>query len=318
MPHLEPSFLQKFDLSLKLVLYERFKTFLHLERDDPEDISGNVDVGVIQAPKAVAQRWHAEKLGANSLDFINLWRTGIKFSWERQKTGVAQRGFFLADPNDQEVVHHVKAAPVDIDYDMWIWSLDLNAIYWCIESYAFWQHENPQFSITFGDIFTIRPEIHFGRMVDESTVSEEFEKGVLFCYRFPISVEGWVLQDLGGSGPLVEKISTTMYDANATGARFTVLGEPLDEPDLEAAIRISRTELYNISVYVSPDVITLHKDYTTDFTVGEFIMVTESGDNDGKYEVVSASAVGGQTLIQVDRDVVVSAGAPGYVYKMET
>jgi len=310
------SFLQQFDTSLKTVLYDKFKDLLGLERD-PDDIAENINIGVIQTPKNLAVRWHAEKLDQDSLEFVSMWRNTMEFAWTRQKTAVAQRGLDVVDPLDPEVVYNIKAIPVNLTYDVHLWSLNLDTIYKCLERYAFWQHENPQFSITYGDAMTIRPDIHFGTMVDESTVPEEFEKGVVFCYRIPISVDAWLLQDADESGILINKIETTIYNSQESGYVYeSVLGDPPNDPELEAVMRTQRSELYGIWSTASPNIINLYKDYTSDFTPGDLILVVDSANNSGRFIVNNVSTVSEATVITVDEDVVLSTGAMGYVYKL--
>jgi len=311
------SFLQQFDNSLKTVLYDRFKDILGLERD-PGDIAENINIGVIQTPKNLAIRWHAEKLGQDSLEFVSMWRNSIQFDWPRQKTLVAQEGMDINHPTEEDAIYNIKAVPVKLEYEVHLWSLDLDVIYTCLEQYAFWQHENPQFSITYGGAFTIKPDIHFGPMVDESTVPEEFDKGVVFCYRIPITVDAWVLRDTDNSGILIHKIETTIYNSQQAGYVYTsVIGdEPVDDPALEAATRMQRSELYGIWSTAPPNTITLYKDYTSDFTPGDLIMVVDSTDNSGSYTVNSVATVDEATVITVDEDVVLSTGSPGYVYKL--
>lgn len=312
------SFLQQFDTTLKTVLYDRFKDIMGLERD-PEDIDENINIGVIQMPRNIATRWHAEKLGQNSLEFISLWRESIEFAWKRQRTPIARRGMMITHPDDSDIVYNIKAAPVDMIYEVCIWSVDLDRIYKCIERYAFWQHENPQFSITYGDVYTIKPDMHFGAIRDDSTVPEEFDKGAVFCYRFPLHVDGWVLQDEDMSGVLIYKIETTIYDSSELGTRYTmVTGDPPDDPELEAAVRMQRSLLYGVWSTSPSRTITLYTDYTSEFSPGDRILIVESSDNSGRYTINNVETVDEATVLTVDEDIVASTGTKGYVYRLDT
>lgn len=304
-----PSFLQSYDLAIKYALYNKFASILGIDTQSSTE-EENINLGVIQFPKGVAQRISAEKRGQTYLEFINFWRTSASFSWERNRTPVSRRGMHLAISGDDTV--HVKAVPIDLNYSAWFWSKDLDKIYQVIEEYVFWQQDNPNVTLLYNDTYELTPDLHFGEIVDESTVDEQYEEGLIYVFRMPIKLDAWVLKGL--SYKTVYKIRITIRDKDEITDYEEIMIEDSDQDtELEAALRFSRTGIYNIEeINLVSNSIGILGDFAEDFAVDQKIFIADSSDNNNIYTVVSASIVGDQTVVVVS-EALVSAVADGIV-----
>lgn len=289
------------DDTLKVLLYTKFGDLLGINDGDLSQ-ADKIDRGVIQEPKEIALRKAAEKRGEDFLEFINFWRVSTSQAWDRQRTSVARRGVWLTYTDDNKLhAINVKAQPVDLVYDVWFWSKDLNKIYQCIERYIFWQQNYPKIDLTytFDDTqsFNYSPELHFNDIVDESTVSTEFETGLIFVWRMPIKVDAWILD--GYSSSTITKIRLTLYDKDTvTNYSEIIVSDSNQDTELEGQLRLSTGSLYGIdSVNLQTNSITIPNDRHEDFAVGDRIRIQDSTANDDSYVVNSVSLVGGKTVV---------------------
>ena len=301
---------------MKTLLYHRFGSVLGISTQSGSE-EDNINKGVIQVPKEVALRAVAEKRGENFLEFINFWRMGTSPSWSRQRTPVARRGMYLSttDGNKTDTVH-VKAVPVDLNYNVWFWSKDLDKVYQCIEEYLFWQHDDPNLKLKYNDKYEIEPDLHFGEIVDESTVDEMYAKGLIFTFKMPIKIDAWVLK--GFSFKTISKLVLTFYDKNSiTNYSEIVLEDSDQDTELEALLRMFRKKLYAIlSIDLDNNAIVVPNNRTDDFSIGEIIFVENSTANNGKYTVAGISLSDVNTKIKVVESLVDDT-AIGNIYKGE-
>ena len=180
------TFLKLIDKGLMVLCFTKFK-------DDLNITNAVNDVAI--RPKEVALRTLAEKRGKSSLEFLNLWRETTTFSWPRQRSPLAREGMLMAftDTNNTDITR-ASAVPVDLQYNLWAWSVDLDKINSVIETYLFWQHTNPNLDLTFNEVHPVQFDLKFGAAVDTSPVEDIYEKGVYYGVRLPIQVEGWVMK----------------------------------------------------------------------------------------------------------------------------
>lgn len=202
------SFIKVLDFGMKSLLYTKF-----------EDIMGltNINKDLVLAPKEVAQRLIGEKRGKQSVDFISLWRDMPRPSWERQRTPVARHGMYMAytDGHHTDMVN-VKAYPVDLNYVVHFWTLDLDKVMQVSETYALWQQNDPNLNINYNDIYPLEIDMHFGQMMDESPLEAMFEKGVYFVLSAPIALDAWIFEL--DSDKTIKKIVISIYDESVTPA----------------------------------------------------------------------------------------------------
>ena len=309
------SFTKTIDLTLKTLLYHKFGDILGINSQSSVE-EDNINEGVIQLPKEVALRVIAEKRGENFLEFINFWRVGTSPSWGRQRTPLARRGMWLSRTEDKLQTTHIKAQPIDLNYNIWFWSKDLDKVYQCIERYILWQQQNPKISILYDDKWELTPDLHFGEIVDESTVPEQFETGLIFVYKLPIKIDGWVLE--GFSIGTITKIVLKVYDKDDVTDYEEIIVEDSDQDtELEAILRMFKKSLYPIDlVDLVSNSIGIPNDRVSDFNQDDKIYIENSTGNDGRYTVVSVALVQGRTVITLSESLQ-SSVADGNIYKRE-
>jgi hypothetical protein len=303
-------FTKSIDNALKVLLYNRFGFILGIDTQS-SIAEENINKGVIQIPREVAQRAIAEKKGKYFLEFINFQRVGTSFSWERNRTPVARRGMWLAnvDENKKTDTVHVKGVPVDLNYNVWFWSTDLNKIYECMEEYLFWQQDFPKVTLKYNNLYEIQPDLHFGDIVDESTVGEQYEVGRYFVVKMPIKIDGWVLKGL--SFKTINKIILTLYDKDdVTNYSEIIVEDSNQDVELAAALKMFRKRLYAIlGIDIVDNVIIIPGDRVSEFNADDVIYVENSSGNQGRYTVVFSTLVDSNTKIklleQLKSDVVI-------------
>jgi len=247
----------------------------------------------------------------------SVYRRSIGFSWKRQRTVLARRG--LRYQRADGTIGNVKANAVDMDYDMWVWSNNLDKINLCVEKYIQWQHQTPKVSIVFDTDFVLNPNLQFSPVVDDSAIEDVFNTGKIWAFRMPLHIDGW-LPETGTTVGQVYKIQLTLYDADEVADYSEIIVPGASQnTELEAALRMFRAKLFGI-VEVSPTTktFTVSDDRTDDFSVGSTFMVENSTDNDEMYTVVSTvySIEEDQTVIEVAESLV-SSVADGNIYKPE-
>jgi hypothetical protein len=204
---------------------------------------------------------------------------------------------------DKRLLTNIKAQPVDLLYNVWFWSKDWEKLNLCMENYIFWQQENPKVLVSYdiGDDkypITIRPDLHFGDIVDESTYPEKYEVGTKFIIRMPIKMDGWVFKST--TLKPIRKIRLTVYDKDNVTDYSEIIGSN-PNVELEQALRFFRKLIYNVIAVGIPDnSVTIAGKYGIDFSVEGKIIIRDSTGNDGMYTVFSVSQGIDSTVLVVE------------------
>jgi len=292
-----------YDAALKSLLYDRFADTIGISLLSSDKIE-NMNQGLFQCPFEIAQREASEKRSTNFLEFMHFYRMGMNPSWDRQRTVLAQRGLWaLMDKDaDKRLLTNIKAQPVDLLYSVWFWSKNWEKLNLCMEDYIFWQQENPKVEVSYdiGDDkypIAIRPDLHFGEIVDESTYPEKYEVGTKFIIRMPIKMDGWVFKST--TLKPIRKIRLTVYDKDDVTDYSEIIG-PDPNTGLEQALKFFRKSIYNvIAVSTIDGKITVAGKYGIDFSVGEKIIIRDSTGNDGMYTVSIVSQGADSTELEL-------------------
>jgi len=277
-----------YDVAMRSLAYTRFGSILGIDVL-AATVEESINKGVIICPKGIAQRMVAEKRGENFLEFINIYPSEFAFSWDRNRSNVARRGFrYQKTPTSIGVV---QADPIDLTYDMWFWSTSLDKVRLCMEKYIQWQHDAPKLSITFFNNFSMNPDISFNPVVDESAIEDIFNTGKVWVYKMTARIEAW-LPRLETEEKEIHKISLGGYDKDEVTGNYgdIVVVSSSQDAELAAALFMFRSDLYGITgVSLSPHTFTVSKDRTADFAAGSKFIVENSTDNDEMYTVVSSA-----------------------------
>lgn len=283
--------LYAYDKAVQALVYNRFSSLLGMDQLASVQ-QDRINKGVIIMPKGIALREISEKRGDDylSIPFINIYRATTAFSWSRNRSVVSRRGINIQ--NDDGTVNNVKAVPMDLAYNIWFWSQDLDLIYQCIENYSFWQHDNPKIELSF-DSYTIDPEFHFSDVLDESEIEQIYSIGKYFVYRMPIKIDAWSLSygdDIGGP---ISNIRLSVYDRNGVEDITTISVEDSNhDAELADALRMLRTNLLGIESFdLVANSVSTPKDRTSLFPVGDSLIIENSGENNGVYHIGSTGAV---------------------------
>ena len=291
------SFIRSYDDTMKTLLFAKFENLL-----DTNAAVTNIEKinnSVVQAPKDIALRTIAEKRGYDKLEFINFYRLDPKPSWERQRTPLARKG--LVVPNADGKPRRVRAQPIDIFYEAWYWTKDLDKAYQLQEDYIFWQHETPYLDVIYDALYRLQPWFHFGTIVDESTVPEEYQKGRYFVFKMPIQLDGWVLKSVDNIGE-IHKIQMTIYDKDYVIDYDSIVVENSNQDvEMEQVLRLERTLIFGIlAIDLTNNTVMTPDDRVADFSPGKTIFIKDSTGNNGPYTVILAAINGdGNTVISL-------------------
>ena len=238
------SFLQTIDIGLRGLLYTKFEDILGLE---------DINRGVLFRPKETALRHVSEKKGNTEIEFINVWRTRTAPNWKLMRSPVARRGMLTELINEGTTdIAVIKAVPAALEYNVWFWTKKLENLSLITERYLFWQHENPNlnldFTLSYDAIETSYPtelDLHFGELIDESTVDEEFDQGIIYRMRVPVKIDGWVF--VATSLKRINKIVFTVYDGDDLQTddqyREVIVEDSNQNVELEIALKIGEREI---------------------------------------------------------------------------
>jgi hypothetical protein len=284
------SFLQGYDIAMRSLVFDRFKSVFSWN-DLADADADRVNLSVCICPKGIALREFSEKRTRDylSVPAANVWRMGTAFSWARQRSVVARRGFNIQSGSD---IINVTANPMDLTYGVWFWSQKLELIYQAIERYTAWQHDNPKIEVTYNDIYTLDPEFHFAEVVDESDIEQIYSTGKYFVWRMPLVVDAWLLKAGDGSDIIINKVRLTVYDKDdVTDYDSIVVEDSGQDVELEAALHLDRLSIYGITaVDLTENTVSVPNDRETDFSVGDRIRIVGSTSNDEMYTVSSDGA----------------------------
>jgi len=279
------SFLKAIDEGLRASLFLKFEDILDL---------ADVNTGVLLYPKEVAFRMVSEKKGKAISEFINLWRIKTGPSWARQNTGAARRGMRVAYTDDTNTsTEVVKAMAVDLEYNVWFWSKDLDKLNDIAERYLFWQQDDPNLNLYYNDVYPAELNLHFGELIDESNVPSMLDRGNHFILRVPIKVDGWIFTS-ADAGTVIHKIELVLYDSqNLTDYRECIYETNEYDSTVEATLKLNEEHIFGIlDVDADTQTFSVSKTDTgnaSEFVAGEYLYVTDSTGNDGKYLIVSSA-----------------------------
>jgi len=314
------SLLQGYDIAVRSLVFDRFKSILGWDALASTD-ADRINLSLSICPKGLALREMSEKRARDylSVSFANVWRMGTAFSWSRQRSVVARRGFNIRSGDD---IINVKANPLDLMYGVWFWSQSLDLIYQCIEHYTSWQHSNPKISVTYNDMYTLDPEFHFAEVVDESDIEQIYSTGKYFVWRMPLAIDAWMLTAGDGSSIVINKVRLTVYDKDdVTDYSSIVVEDSGQDVELEAALRLDRLSIYGITaVDLTENTVSVPNDRETDFTAGDKIKIVESTANDEMYTVSSDGAAydeGTDTTVIYLVETLVDDTVDGYIEERE-
>lgn len=182
-----PTFLNLVDLGLKSLIFLKFQEdmgFTDVARDS------------VFTKKGIALREIGERRGKVTAEFFNLWREDEDMDWKRHHTPLARRGFSSFESvSGKTATIMLKAQPVLMNYSFTMWSLTKEKLNAVVEDYIFWMHRQPKLPLTFltDQEFSLSLTMNFGKVRDEDTVEDQYNKGLYYTATFPIFVESWIL-----------------------------------------------------------------------------------------------------------------------------
>ena len=164
-----------------------------------------INTDILYAPDEVAMRSRADATAGSNrpekqdktkyqLEFISFWLDTAEFSWDRNRTPLARQGLNVGTST---APRYVKAAPIDLDFTISLWTLQKSRADEFIKEYCFLQLNNPKLDITWmGTIplpyqFFIRPMIR-----QDDTVRKMYVEGKYWKPQISFHVEGWLLKDV--------------------------------------------------------------------------------------------------------------------------
>lgn len=199
------SFIKAIDVGFQGLLFQKYKNILSLD---------SIQKSVLFYPKEIALREAAEREGKSRLEFINFWRTSLSYDWNRANTVAARSGINVPDPPLGYRI--IKSIPAQIQYDVWFWTKDKEKLNLISEEYLFWQQTDPNLDLLYLETYPLELDLHFGELIDESTVLEKYDKGTIFVTRGSVTVEGWIFVSSGYKSNIIYKIH--LLCVNDTGS----------------------------------------------------------------------------------------------------
>jgi hypothetical protein len=224
------SFLSLIDVGLAADLYTKFGTLLGLS---------TIKQDVLFYPKEIAQRERAERVGDNVLEFISYWRVQVATDWERARTPLARRGISMPyeDESGDTQTIVVRTVPVKMSYMVWFWTKKKDVLNQIIETYLLWQQTDPNLSLLYQDTYPLELDLHFGDIIDESVVAEQYDKGMYFVHSMPIEVEGWAFISTDPTNNIINTIYLSCFDKDDIET-YTELIEQSDDYDATKAVTL--------------------------------------------------------------------------------
>ena len=150
------------------------------------------DVSFMPADTAFKQR--AEQTGDNVTEFISLWRKRIRIAKRRQSSRIANTGIKMTSPDG---LRKATAVPVDIQYEITMWSRDTDKLANALEEFVFTRYNNPNLlcRVVADDVKTeLSLDIKLDDETQDSTNYDIFNKGAHFVYTFNVVLEGWLVR----------------------------------------------------------------------------------------------------------------------------
>ena len=211
------SFIQTIDNTAKTLIYNKFASYLDLE-------SQNKDL--VFAPQSIAQRKIAEKRGESSVEFISMWRNSVSLDWERQNSIIGRNGIALqyVDSTTKQQIVTVKGVPINIDYDVFIWSRDLDKITQATEAFLQWLHNKPQLVVYYNGQYEMDMYIHLREIQDVSDYNI-YEKGQYFVSKFNMKLDAWALTTISNYSVLKIIVDFYLREGSVPHQTDTLLNE---------------------------------------------------------------------------------------------
>ena len=220
------SFLKIIDEGVRALVYAKFSSVMSFT---------DINAHVLLFPPEIAVRQVAEKRNETSLEFANVWRSGVERDLARASTSIARRGLHLVYSNSDENssgetelntgIDSVYAVPVKLTYNVWFWSLSAEILNQVDELYLFWKYSDPNLYLNYNDAYPLELDLMFGDVEDESEISSMYNIGKYFVHRVPIIVEGWVFSSFDIK--TVKKIVITVWDRDDVES----ISEFIEDPD---------------------------------------------------------------------------------------
>ena len=214
------SWTQICDTAVKTMVFNRFSPILGIS-DSNKDL--------VLTPPDIAQRQIAEKRGTGStVEFISIWSEPVKFDWARQNEPIGRKGLTvnyttgLGGSNSQIIT--IKAVPVEMKYNISVWSLYLDKIKLVVESYSKWLYYHPNLKIYYSGLYEMDMYLKFDQVKD-STDYKIYDKGKYFRYDLPLTVDGWILSNIMYPTILTIVLDTFLREGQAPNFRDTFLSE---------------------------------------------------------------------------------------------
>lgn len=207
------AFIKDIDENLKTLIFTKFATDLGLTVQN---------TGIVLEPREVSLRKIAEKRSQNSVEFISIWRESVELDKSRMNSPVARRGFYLTyTDDDQTDLTTVKAIPVKLRYSIRWWSRDFDKVTDAVERYLFWPHSDPNLIFNYEDLYPLEFDIiPQGDVIDESTITTQYNTGLYFVNRADIVLDGWIFDSFSTKTVLEIEVNTYL--------RETQNGEDID------------------------------------------------------------------------------------------
>jgi hypothetical protein len=212
------SFIQSIDTAIKTAIWTKFGPSLDLITDQNKEL--------VFAPKELAQRKIAEKRGESSVEFISVWRNNIELDWKRQQSFMGKEGLSLnyVDSTTKAQVVTITGVPVNISYDIFLWSRDLDKITKATEAYLQWLHNRPQLVIYYDGQYEMNMYMHLGNIEDVSDYNI-YEKGQYFVSKFNFTLEAWALTTISSRTILKIVIDFFLREGQKPNYSDTLLNE---------------------------------------------------------------------------------------------
>jgi hypothetical protein len=215
------SFIQAMDNGVKTLVFNKFSQYLHVT---------DLNRDMVFYPMEIAQRKIAEKRGEATVEFFSVWRDGIQFDWQRQRSALARSGMNIAyvDSLTKTQIVTIKAVPATINYRFWVWSRTLDWIMECAEAYLFWIHSYPNMRIMYNGMYPMDMYMKFGPIVDRTNYNV-YDKGQYFVYEFPITLDGWILTSVTTKTILKIILDLYLREGQSPNFRDTLIDEYIIE-----------------------------------------------------------------------------------------
>lgn len=203
----DPTFLALIDEAIKARIFHKFKGFMNFVDLDTD---GSI------WPKAIALRKRAEKLGADKVEFFNVWRSNTSYSFKRANTVLALKGLDVPNMIDAGTVNY-KFVPRDLRYSIWFWSQYKDRLNKVEESFMFWDYRNPKLDLILDEYYPLPMDIMTGETTYEVSNEEIFSKGNFHVLRLDLTLEAYILDpdDVDQrSAPAITKISLNIEESS--------------------------------------------------------------------------------------------------------